>query len=273
MLAPLVGGVIAVGAYARFVEPNWIKVRNLRLRWRGPRLRVVVLSDFHARAREASRYARIVRKVNELGPDLVLLGGDYLDGLDASGEKLASLAPVKELVAERGVFGVLGNHDSQDVDEHEVDGPVEPAVIREPAIVDALRRMRVHVLDNEHVEVGGVKLIGMGSFRAKKSDPVRAFDGIAPHDPRLVLVHNWQSLRLPGVGPFDLAIAGHTHGGQACVPFTGICPFLEEDMLPYSAGLYRWERGGRLYVTRGLGTSELRARFGVRPEIAVLDLI
>jgi len=74
------------------------------------------------------------------------------------------------------------------------------------------------------------------------------------------------------VGRFDLAMAGHTHAGQACVPFTEVCPFLEEDMKPYRYGLYDWPSGGKLYVSSGLGTSAVRTRIGARPEVAVLDL-
>jgi uncharacterized protein len=76
-----------------------------------------------------------------------------------------------------------------------------------------------------------------------------------------------------GVGRFDLALAGHTHGGQGCVPFTEICPFLEHDMKPYVRGLYDWPRGGKLYVSRGLGTSRVPARIGARPEIACVRLV
>jgi predicted MPP superfamily phosphohydrolase len=120
---------------------------------------------------------------------------------------------------------------------------------------------------------GGVSLVGLGSWRAGDSHPEAAFASVDPRAPTLVLAHNFQSLNAPSVGRFDLAMVGHTHAGQACVPFTELCPFLEYDMKPYRYGLYEWPAGGRLYVTSGLGTSGVRARLGARPEIAIIDLV
>mgnify|MGYP002140274779 CR=1 FL=1 len=69
----------------------------------------------------------------------------------------------------------------------------------------------------------------------------------------------------------ELILAGHTHGGQVCVPLIGYCP-LARGYLPYFKGLYRWPGGGALYVDRGLGESGIKARLACRPEVAVLDL-
>jgi predicted MPP superfamily phosphohydrolase len=44
-------------------------------------------------------------------------------------------------------------------------------------------------------------------------------------------------------------------------------------MRPYRTGAYNWPAGGTLYVSSRLGESEGRARFGVRPEVAVVELL
>ncbi len=167
------------------------------------------------------------------------------------------------------MFAVLGNHD--------MDAAAPEAPPHEQAIREALARARIPILDNTHVVLpGGVVLVGMASYRARASDPEAAFGGVPPDAPTLVLVHNPMSLELPGVKPYDVAVAGHTHGGQACLPFTGVCPFAEEDMRRYRAGLYEGDDappgGDALYVSRGLGTSQVAARIGARPEIVVLEL-
>ncbi len=227
-------------------------------------MRVALLTDLHAGARDRDRIRRIVRRTRRLAADVVLLGGDFVDGLDADRRKLDALAPLAELDAPLGVFAVLGNHDS---DRHEGDpargGPIRVCV----------EDTGIRILPNEHVRLAnGATLVGLGSWRAGESDPAHAFADVDRSSPTLVLAHNFQSLRSPAVPRFDLALVGHTHAGQICVPFTEICPFLEEDMKPYRYGLYDWPSGGKLYVSSGLGTSSVEARLGARPEIALLDL-
>lgn len=259
-LALGVGAVGFAGIWARFIEPAWIETTFTKLEWSGPPLRIALLTDIHARPGGAGTTRRIVRRTNMLGADLVLIGGDFVEDLDADPRKLAALRPLSGLRARLGTYAVLGNHDSVH------DG--------EDSIRRAVERDGIRVLMNEHVALpGGAALIGLGDHRAHESDPAPAFADV-PHDaPTIVLVHSWKSLELPGMRRFDVALAGHTHGGQGCVPFTGICPYLEEDMKPYSRGLYDWPAGGRLYVSRGLGTSGKRARIGARPEIACVDLV
>jgi len=265
MLSGLGGAAVAIGAWARFVEPRWIAVTTTRVPWRGPALRVALLTDIHARAGDRGRIRRIVRRTNALDADLVLIGGDFVDGLDADPPKLDALAPLASLACRLGVFAVLGNHDSD---------PSAGEAGREAPIRRCVENAGIRILQNEHVELGdGVVLVGLGSWRAGESESAQAFASVVRDAPTLVLMHSFQSLRTPSVPRFDFALAGHTHAGQACIPFTEICPFLEGDMKPYRYGLYDWPSGGKLYVSAGLGTSSVPARIGARPEIALIELI
>ena len=251
-------------AYAHWVEPHWRKVTVVPVAWRGPELRVVFLSDFHAQPDDDGRMSAIVTEAVAQRPDLVLLGGDFVEGNDADPRKLASLEPLRALRAPLGVLAVLGNHDS----ESQIGDPG-----RRAAIVQRLHELGIRLLENEHVRLAdGVVVTGLGDWRAEESDAARAFAAQNPDAPTLLLMHNFQSLGSPWVGRFDLALAGHTHGGQACIPGTAICPFADPDMKPFLQGLFDWPKGGKLYVTSGLGTSAVRARVGARPELAVILL-
>lgn len=259
-LALGLGAVATVGIWARWIEPAWIDTTVTELEWSGPALRIALVTDLHARPGGESTTRRIVRRTMKLRPDLVLFGGDFVEGLDADRRKLAALRPLAELSAPLGCLAVLGNHDSVH------DG--------EDGIRRAIERAGVRVLVNEHVELpGGAVVVGLGDFLANESEPSSAFAGVRDGAPTIVLAHDWRSLELPHVRRFDLALAGHTHGGQGCIPFTHVCPYLENDMKPYVKGLYDWPRGGHLYVSRGLGTSGYRARIGARPELACIDLV
>jgi predicted MPP superfamily phosphohydrolase len=253
--AAAAGAGLAFLAQARWLAPRRVKLTRLALPWRGPRMRVAFLSDLHGGSTPSAALRRAVALARAVRPDVILLGGDYVEGHDADGFKLAALAPLGRLRAPLGVFGVLGNHD------------VEPAVARR------LGELGVELLHNRRrLLPGGVALVGLADHLAGATDAGAAFAGADPAAPTLVLAHHWRSLGDPGLGRFDLALTGHTHGGQACLPGTGICPPLADDMKPYRAGLHDWPGGGKLFVGRGLGMSGVRARIGAPPEVAIVDL-
>jgi hypothetical protein len=70
--------------------------------------------------------------------------------------------------------------------------------------------------------------------------------------------------------PFDLLLAGHSHGGQVRIPFYGAL------MLPYWVGKYDLGMfrvpAGRLYVNPGIGWLVTPIRFNCRPEITVFEI-
>lgn len=255
---------LAVAAYAHWLEPRWRRTAVVPVPWHGPAMRVAFLSDLHAQPGEDGRMRSIAEETLALRPDLILLGGDFLEGNDADPRKLAALEPLRALEAPLGVLAVLGNHDA----EEDVGDPH-----RRAAIVRRLRELGLRLLVNERVRLAnGVVVVGLGDWRAEETDASRAFAAQRPDAPTIVLMHNHQSLRSPWTGRFDLALAGHTHGGQGCVPGTSLCPFADADMKPFLHGLFDWPSGGKLYVTSGLGTSGVRARIGARPEIALVTL-
>src|SRR5687768_11264617 len=86
-------GLGGVAIWARWIEPAWIETTFTELEWNGPRLRIVFLSDLHARPNGHGRTRRVVRRANVVHPDVVLIGGDFIEGLDPDPRKLAALEP------------------------------------------------------------------------------------------------------------------------------------------------------------------------------------
>ncbi len=66
-------------------------------------------------------------------------------------------------------------------------------------------------------------------------------------------------------------LAGHTHGGQIRLPILG-APIIPSIYGQKYARGHILEKGVDLFVTTGIGTSGLPLRFGVPPEIAVLEI-
>src|SRR6266536_4638897 len=118
-------------------------VRRLRLeidgwpRWRRP-LRVAFLSDLHtgSHSDDVARLNAIVDEIAALAPDLVLLGGDYVNMQPFGGGRVpprTTAAALSRLEAPLGRFAILGNHDY---------------VYGERAVADALEHHGIHVLDH-----------------------------------------------------------------------------------------------------------------------------
>jgi hypothetical protein len=89
-------------------------------------------------------------------------------------------------------------------------------------------------------------------------------------DPILVISH-WPDVFAAAPAEVALTIAGHTHCGQVNLPFAGRLIHASEGSERWPCGLYE-ERGRKLYVTGGVGTSVLPVRFLQPPEIAVVTL-
>ena len=77
---------------------------------------------------------------------------------------------------------------------------------------------------------------------------------------------------------YDIALSGHSHGGQINIPFL---PQINKRALSvtslaadYNGGLYnlRSDENSKLYVSTGIGTTHIPARFGVVPEVAVFHV-
>lgn len=226
-------------------------------------LKVVVVSDFHVgdAHMHASRLAYIQRQVAKAKPDLVLIPGDF--AAHVMGGKTLPMATIADRLKDwpkmAPVVAVLGNHDYSNAPKDQV--------------FAALRTHGIQALDNEAVEVslrGGqcrfwVAGVGDG-FSGLDSVPA-AFEKVPPNTPVVFLTHDPRVVdKLPADRQVAVVIAGHTHGGVACVPGTLWCL---SRFHPWTGG---WVRGwyhtpGKpsVLVSSGLGNSIYPGRIGSPP--------
>ena len=107
----------------------------------------------------------------------------------------------------------------------------------------------------------------MGDLWSGEIEAARAFSGVDPRAPTVLLAHNPDSKDELGAYPWDLMLSGHTHGGQVIVPFDGP-RFAPVEDKRYVAGLKPW--GTRqIHVTRGVGNIG-GVRFRCRPEVSLV---
>lgn len=169
-------------------------------------LRVALVTDLHVGpVRDASFTQRVVDEVNAQRPDVVVLGGDLVDGKVS--QVSDALAPLADLEAPLGVFAVSGNHEfiSQEADAWLTHWEtLGITVLRNENV--ALRRQ------SDTIRIAGVHdETGTGADAADVdgalgSAPPGGFTILVAHQPR-------QALDAQGRG-IDLQLSGHTHGGQ-----------------------------------------------------------
>jgi predicted MPP superfamily phosphohydrolase len=255
-------------------------------------IRVLHLSDLHMTPGQ-SRKQEWVRSLAALEPDLVINTGDNLSHRDAVPVVLDSLGP---LLAVPGVF-VLGSNDYYsptlrnpvkyllpDDGKRHTDTPLLPwrtlrDAYRDAGWLDLSNRRDASVVGDTTIAWIGV------------DDPHLGYDElgavVGPADPdadlRIGVAHApyLRVLDQFAADGYDAIFAGHTHGGQVCLPFRGAL-VTNCDLEPARAkGLHRHPAASApgdpgsswLHVSAGLGTSPYaRIRVACRPEATLLTL-
>jgi predicted MPP superfamily phosphohydrolase len=283
-------GAAALG-YAGIVERNWFALRRLEIPvlppGAGP-LRVLHISDTHLTPGRR-RLQSWVRSLDDLDPHLVVNTGDSIAHPQSIRYFLDSLGP---LLDRPGVF-VLGSNDlyapepfnpayyflgpsSRRLKKTEPDLPWEK-------LRDAMTAAGWLDLNNQRGQLtaGGLDIAVAGVHDPHiKRDRYAQVAGPADADAdlRLGVLHSPEPRVLDqfAADGYDLLLAGHTHGGQLCLPWYGAlvtnCGIDRKRV----RGLHRYPADGPawLHVSAGLGTSPWApVRFACRPEASLLTLV
>ena len=224
-----------------------------------PSLRLAYASDFHAGPTTDPAVLRLAcEALRSASADVLLLGGDFVTMVPSEIEWLA--AELGSIPAPYGRFAVLGNHDWWSDVSH---------------IVERLEAAGIQVLTNRNVQLGppfdSVWVCGLDDHWYGDPDATAAFAGAS--GVRIALMHSPSGLLDLGGEHFDLALCGHTHGGQLALP-GGIPIVLPHGRLSrrYSRGRFEIGGGGTLVVSVGLGCVVLPVRMFADPEIIVCDV-
>jgi len=239
-------------------------------------MKIALIADLHISSWHDSydRLDRAMQSVDDEDPDLILNTGDFITfGWQEFGRSDTILRKAKALA---GAFAVEGNHD---------DGTYYPGF-------DDSYGAECRMMVEQYIESSGYTLLrdsaAVINFRGKNI----AIAGVATHGHRLdmtygnfekvlsplpdslftiLLIHDpagWLISSIAGRLP-DLTVAGHTHGFQAGLPGRGWSPsaLIHEQW----RGLYEF-CGSHLFVSTGLGTMGMAARFFMPPEIVILTI-
>ena len=253
-----------------------------------PAITVLHVGDIH-QAPWQKRKAKFVHSLGELKPDLVINTGDNLGHVAAIGPVLSALAPVLQIP---GVFVNGSNDYYAPVLRNPLGYLAKPSersegpVLDTPRLIAGFRSAGWLNLNNREgqLSIKGVKLGFIGVDDAH--DELDNLDSIKPqantlaNSDILIGVSHAPYLRVleaMGTAGASIIFAGHTHGGQVCLP--GIGALTTNCDLPnkYAKGISAWRFAGRdvlLNVVAGLGHSIFApVRFFCRPEVRLLTLI
>jgi hypothetical protein len=260
LVAASAAGCLALGGYG-FWEAGQVGVTRVEvpLRYLPPDLdglSVVHLSDVHyGMLHENGRLSDLVRRVNELKPDMVVFTGDLVDAAVSHMEEMAG--PLSALKASYGLFAVMGNHE------------FFAGASRAEAI---MKKAGIQVLRNElRVLPGGLQVLGIDDPAAARSgeslpDFEGLIQGLEPGKPSLLLSHQPVHFEEAAAAKVGLQLSGHIHGPQL-LPMIPLVKLF----YPRMQGLFRME-GSYLYISRGVGTGGPPMRLGSPPEIVHITL-
>jgi len=257
-------GVVAITVLAGYINALNPRIRTLNLniskRSNGAKtVNLAVVSDIHlGTIVGSSRFNRIVDKINQLNPDIVILPGDIVD---------EDLGPVirqnlgetlKNIKSVFGVIAITGNH--------EYIGGVEKAC---RYLTDHnVRVLRDTVLKvNDDFYIVGREDRSIKGFTGKQRKPLEELmSQVDKSYPIILLDHQPINLSQAVVNCADLQISGHTHHGQIW-PLTYITDMIYE----VSCG-YKRKSNTQIYVSSGAGTWGPPIRIGTAPEIVNIKL-
>ena len=283
MLAWL-AGVLGLGVmcvlYGVLIEHRWFRITRHRLdilpaAAPGP-ITVLHLSDLHFTEREP-RKARFIASLPKA--DITVITGDFLAEPSAVEAVVAAIRPA---LGTRASWFVLGSND------YFVPRPLNYLTyFRRNRRPRKAHRGRDHDLRAQlaadgwedltnvrrQTEINGllIELLGLDDAHIARHDLTVA-PRTEPERFGVAVMHSPDSAPEAAALGYDFMLAGHTHGGQVCLPVVGA--LVTNCAMPRRlvSGLIRMG-GAIMYLSPGMGTSKFAPfRFFCRPEAAVLEL-
>lgn len=226
-------------------------------------IKIVLISDLHLGAvNSEKRLKNIVKKINQLEPDIVSIAGDiFNDDYNAIQKPEEAIDLLSSIKTKYGVYGSLGNHDG---------GGTFDDMVR------FLERSNIRLLSDEHVIIndefiliGRVDPSPIGGFkglqRKEIADIITSIDDT--NIPIVVMDHTPTKLeQYDGIA--DLVLAGHTHRGQI---FPG--NLITNAIFEVDYGYYQKDATSpHVIVSSGVGTWGMPMRVGSNNEIVSINL-
>ncbi len=238
--------------------------------------RIAFASDFHLKSKFKERQLRgTVKALQALAPDVLMLGGDYQEGceyVEPLFDELAKATPPD------GIYAVLGNNDYERCTQ----------LIRETMRANGIQLMEdstafIHRGADSIIVWGANAYAGRYATappnRSRGGIPGSAISvssptgGVEEASPFVILLtHTPDYIEESEASIADLALAGHTHGGQVTL-FGLYAPVTASKYgMRYRTGLRHNRQGIPIIISNGLGTSRHPIRMFAPTDIVIVTL-
>ncbi len=229
-------------------------------------IRLLQISDIHTGSYFGTGYLQeAVHIINKQKADIIAITGDYVN---FDPDELQLFLPIlRQLQAQIGIYGSLGNHD------HYMTG------IKHKQLCNMIRSTGIDLLINDArtLKINNADLVIAGAdntgFNQKFGNLAQTFEGVSKEATSILMAHDptYWKMEILDSGFADLTLSGHTHGGQIGIELLGEAYSPAQFVYEQWSGLYR-QQDKYLYVNRGLGTVGPPIRVGIPPEITVITL-
>lgn len=253
--------------YAFKIEPYRLTVNEYCLtekKQETESIKIVQFSDTHIK--EDFTYGnlnKIVNSINKQDPDIVIFTGDLYDNYAKYNDDVNIIAELQKINAKYDKIAIWGNHD------HGGGAVRQYESIMEQAGFILLKNENWYITTDAEKKILFTGLDDSMLGNMYMPDSTKIYDS----DYEVLLSHESDTVDNFQEYDYNLALSGHSHGGQVNVPFIPAinqkaisCTSLTEK---YLEGMYELNSRTKLYVNTGIGTTHISARFGVVPEISV----
>lgn len=237
------------------------------------KFKIVHLSDFHSYNFIGKDNIKVIEKINNENPDIIVMTGDMVNKYDINFDEFLKLT---EILSEKyKIYYITGNHEKR-LRNHDFN-----------FLIKKLCELDIRMLNDEKITIKRnndcINILGIDiplqfyKIRNKPSNIEEVVSNILEKcnekEYNILLAHNPLYFDTYAKYDVDLTLSGHVHGGMIRLPFVGGLLSPERKFFPkYSSGIYEINNK-KLVVSRGLGHSKPGIRLFNMPEILSITLL
>jgi predicted MPP superfamily phosphohydrolase len=256
------------------IDSKQIKIADLPPELKG--LTLTLISDIHAgqfmQEDEMREYADII---NGIGSDLIFIPGDFVNFQPEDSKSVAKA--FRDLKAEYGVYGSLGNHDffvNPDYVASVMNNESPVKVLRNKHDKITINGKDLYILGVDDTRDAGIRLNeAILNYIDNTMKEAGTLNASFKDSPKILLCHKPYAFDDIARRNLDLVLSGHTHGGQVVpVKFGDFNLSFAAFVSKYISGFYNIGKAN-MYVSRGIGTVGLPIRLNCPPEVTKITLV
>lgn len=259
--------LVLTGIYAIKIEPHILLIKEYEIgkTEADEKVKIVQISDIQiSKNYTIADLKKLIEKVNQQKPDIFLFTGDLFENYAEYAPEKEVIEELKKIEATYGKYAIWGNRDYGGGGERHYE--------------EILEKSGIQLLENSAVTITTQKehkiwIAGLDDYLLGSPDISSISEEARQEmDYKILLIHEPDMADSYKEYPFDLMLAGHSHGGQVRIPFMkGITTAMAHK---YVRGFYQLDGTYPidLYVNTGIGTSRYPIRFLVPPQIAVFNI-